>query len=85
MAGNGGAAGGFVAATTMLPGGSVFAPVGANVGAPPTTTLPVDAATTAAAARLAMRWTTNSSGFVLRRMRQLIESGARANKSFKEK
>ena len=43
----------------------------------------VDAA--AAAARLAMRWTTNTSGFVLKRMSQLIESGARADKGFKEK
>jgi hypothetical protein len=32
-----------------------------------------------------MRWTTNTSGFILRRMSQLIESGARADKGFKEK
>jgi hypothetical protein len=85
MVGNGGAAGGFVAATAMLPGGSVFAPASANVGAPPTTALPIDAATTATTTRPAMRWTTNSSSFVLRRMSQLIESGARDDKSFKEK
>ena len=38
-----------------------------------------------AAARPPMRWTTNTSGFVLRRMKQLIESGARADKGFKDK
>ena len=32
-----------------------------------------------------MRWTNNTSGFVLRRMRQLIQSGARVGKGFKEK
>ena len=47
--------------------------------------LPADVDATAAAARLAMRWTTNTSGFVLKRMSQLIESGARADKGFKEK
>ena len=97
MARNGGAAGGFVAATAMLPGGSAFALAGANVGAPPTAALPADAAAlptkaaalfanaAAAVARPAMRWTTNTSGFVLKRMSQLIESGARADKGFKEK
>jgi hypothetical protein len=83
MVGNGGAAGGFVATTAMLPGGFVFALAGANVGAPPAAALPVNAAATTA--RLAMRWTNNTSSFVLRRMSQLIESGAQADKSFKEK
>jgi len=32
-----------------------------------------------------MRWTSNTNGFVLRRMRQLVESGARADKGFKDK
>jgi hypothetical protein len=32
-----------------------------------------------------LRWTTNTSDFVLRRMSQVIESGARANNAFKEK
>ncbi|CAD6259664.1 unnamed protein product [Miscanthus lutarioriparius] len=36
-------------------------------------------------ARPAMRWTSNTSGFVLRRMSQLVESGARADKGFKDK
>jgi len=35
--------------------------------------------------RPAMRWTNNTSGFVLRRLCNLIESGAWANKGFKEK
>jgi len=38
-----------------------------------------------AAARPPMRWIANTSGFVLRRMKQLIESGARADKGFKDK
>ena len=40
---------------------------------------------TGATARPPMRWTANTSGFVLRRMKQLIESGARADKGFKDK
>ncbi|CAD6333663.1 unnamed protein product [Miscanthus lutarioriparius] len=99
MARNGGAGAGFVAASAMLPGGSTFAPAGANAGVPPpaaalsanAAALPADAPPTASAtdgagvaARVAMRWTTNTSGFVLRRMSQLIKSGARANKGFKE-
>ena len=98
MAGNGAAGGaGFVNASAMLPGGSAFAPapaaalvaaddvhvvtgaaaVGDGVG--------VGAADgTGATARPPMRWTANTSGFVLRRMKQLIESGARADKGFKD-
>ena len=92
MAGNGDADAGFVAASAMLLGGSSFAPAGANASVPLAATLPTDAPSAAgaadgagAAARAAMRWTTNTSGFVLRRMSQLIESGARADKGFKEK
>ena len=95
MAGNGAA--GFVNASVMLPGGSAFALAGANASAIPATALPTnvvalpaDAAPATAdgaapVARPTMRWTTNTSGFVLRRMSQLIKSGARANKGFKEK
>ena len=32
-----------------------------------------------------MRWTSNTSGFVLRRMMRLNLTGARADKGFKEK
>ena len=32
-----------------------------------------------------MRWTNNTSGFVLRRLCNLKESGVRADKGFKEK
>jgi hypothetical protein len=92
MAGNGGATGGFVAATAMLPGGSSFALAGANAGAPPpAAALLAEAAAllaeaaAAAVARPTMRWTINTLDFVLRRMSQLIESGARADKGFKEK
>ena len=38
-----------------------------------------------ASVRPPMRWTNNTSGFVLCRMRKLILSGARADKGFKEK
>ena len=36
-------------------------------------------------ARPAMRWTNNTSGFVLRMLCNPIQSGARADKGFKEK
>ena len=98
MAGNGAASGaGFVNASAMLPGGSAFAPAAAAAGAPTAATFVVDddvhvvaGATTigdgvGAAARPPMRWIANTSGFVLRRMKQLIESGARADKGFKDK
>ena len=39
----------------------------------------------AVAGRPLMRWTSNTSGFVLRRMTQIIESGGTANKGFKDK
>ncbi|CAD6231210.1 unnamed protein product [Miscanthus lutarioriparius] len=38
-----------------------------------------------AAARPPMRWIANTSGFVLRRMKQQIESGARADKGINDK
>ena len=100
MTGNGGAGAGFVAASAMLPGGSTFAPAGANAGVPPpaaalsanAAALPADAPPTVGAAdgagvaaRVAMRWTTNTSGFVLRRMSQLIESRARADKGLRRR
>jgi hypothetical protein len=44
MTRNGGGAGGFVAATAMLPSGSAFAPVGANASAPIAAALPIDVA-----------------------------------------
>ncbi|CAD6253745.1 unnamed protein product [Miscanthus lutarioriparius] len=48
-------------------------------------TAPVDALAGGAATRPPMRWTNNSSGFVLRRMSQLIQTGARDVKGFKDK
>jgi len=94
MARNGAA--GFVNASAMLPGGSAFAPAAAAarvgdddvhvVASADAISDGVGAANGAgAAARPPMRWTTNTSGFVLRRMKQLIESGARADKGFKDK
>jgi hypothetical protein len=48
--------------------------------------LPADQAAPAAAGqqRLALRWTDAMSGFVLRRMCQLISTGVRTDKGFKE-
>ena len=72
MAGNGGASVVFVAAAAMLPSGSAFAPASANTGAPAAAALPSDADAPPAdgagpAATLAIRWTTNTSGFVLKK------------------
>ena len=100
MAWNGAAGGArFVNASAMLPGGSAFALATTAAGAPPAPigdddvhvvagvgAVGVGAADGAgAAARPPMRWIANTSGFVLRRMKQLIESGARADKGFKDK
>ena len=92
---------GFINATVMLPGGSAFALATTAAGAPPApigdddvhvvagaTTIGdgVGAADGAiAAARPPMRWIANTSGFVLRRMKQQIESGARADKGINDK
>ena len=97
MAGNGASGGaGFVNASAMLPGGSAFAPAAAaarvgddDVHVVAGAAVVGDGVGTTdgvgAAARPPMRWTANTSGFVLRRMKQLIESGARADKGFKDK
>jgi len=95
MAANG--AQGFVTTAAMLPAGYICPP-GANVVAP-TAGIPAEPAlppvppiAPSASAKVvvppsrpAMRWTNNTSGFVLRRLCNLIESGARADKGFKEK
>jgi len=90
---------GFVNASAMVPGGSAFAldvAAGATVVADDDVYVVAGATAVSAgvgatadgagpAARPPMRWTANTSGFVLRRMKQLIESGARADKGFKDK
>ena len=84
---NGGAEG-FVTAASLVNAGA--APVAAPaVATPPAIAVPDGPTEVVAAAsgvaRTPMRWTSNTSGFVLRRMSQLIESGARADKGFKDK
>lgn len=73
-------------APTLAPAAGAHPPAGAN-GQPPASALAANGAGAAAGggARPPMRWTKITSGFVLRRMKQLIETGARANKGFKEK
>ena len=47
--------------------------------------LAADVAAAVAPASGPMRWNNNTSGFVLRRMAQLLSDGTRPNKVFKEK
>jgi hypothetical protein len=71
---------GFVATADVL-GGDVVAPAPTvEAVANPT----VDQAAPAAAAGL-MRWNNNTSGFVLRRMAQLLSDGTRPDMVFKDK
>jgi hypothetical protein len=89
--------GGFVAATNvlneMISGGTAAAIVaGAGVGAAADVVAGVGAAPAAvvpaapvARGPRAMRWTNNTSGFVLRRMAALVSDGSRPNKVFKDK
>ena len=46
---------------------------------------PVAGAGAGAGAGRAMRWTNNSSGFVLRRMAAMVSDGSRPDKVFKDK
>ena len=57
------------------------APVAAGTSAAPVVLDPV----AAAGAGRAMRWTNNSSGFVLRRMAAMVSDGSRPDKVFKDK
>lgn len=73
-------------APTLAPAARAHPPAGAN-GQPPASALAANGAGGGGGggARPPMRWTKITSGFALRRMKQLIETGARANKGFKEK
>jgi hypothetical protein len=93
IAGNGGV--GFVTAASMLPGSVVVVAaavatvadgvVAAGVGGVAAGAVAAGVDGPAAASRLPMRWTSNTSGFILRSMTQLIESEATADKGFKDK
>jgi hypothetical protein len=67
------------------------APVAGGTGAAPVVLDPiadvevVAAPVAAAGAGRAMRWTNNSSGFVLRRMAAMVSDGSRPDKVFKDK
>jgi len=70
--------------------GTGVAPVVAGHGAAPVELDPaadveVAAPVTGAGAGRAMRWTNNSSGFVLRRMAAMVSDGSRPDKVFKDK
>jgi len=92
-----GVEGGFVGATDvldeMIRTGSAAAVVGGTAGgvafdaALPTRTAPAttDDIPHASGGGRAMRWNNNTSGFVLRRMAQLVGDGSRPDKVFKDK
>jgi hypothetical protein len=79
------AAGSASDAVPLAPG--VAAAPGAAIPADVAAPAPVDVAGAGACAGAvrAMRWTNNTSGFVLRRMAALVSDGSRPDKVFKEK
>jgi hypothetical protein len=90
IVGNGGAGGvGFVTAASMLTGSVVAAVadgvVAAGVGGVAAGVVAAGVDGPAAASRLPMRWTSNTSGFILSSTTQLIESEATTDKGFKDK
>jgi hypothetical protein len=79
--------GGFVAAN-MVQADDHVAAVGDGLGAPPVVHQvdEDDAAPAPAGGQQGpMRWTSNTSGFVLRRMAQIISEGSRTDKTYKDK
>jgi hypothetical protein len=73
---------GFVSAAQMAEGGAAAT----TAAAPVVVDVPGDGAEgVVVVARPPMRWNNNSSGFVLRRMAQIIGDGSRADKFFKDK
>jgi hypothetical protein len=66
---------------------SAAVPLAAGAAATPGATIPADVAARVAMAGAvrAMRWTNNTSGFVLRRMAALVSDDSRPNKVFKDK
>ena len=85
-----GVEGGFVGAVDvldeMIRTGSAAAVVGGTAGGVALdAALPTDAVPHASGGARAMRWNNNTSGFVLRRMAQLVGDGSRPDKVFKDK
>jgi hypothetical protein len=81
------AQGGFVAAN-MVQADDHVAAVGAGLGAPPVVHQVDDddaAPAPAGGQQGPMRWTSNTSGFVIRRMAQIISEGSRTDKTYKDK
>ena len=80
---------GFVVVADVLngfAGGAVAAPATAGAGAAAVARAGAAAVAGAGAGGArAMRWNNNTSGFVLRRMAQLVSDGSRPNKVFKDK
>jgi hypothetical protein len=77
------AQGGFVAAANMMEGTPAFA--GAALGEPHVVDLLDGAAAHAVPQQGPMRWTNNTSGFVLRRMTQIVSERSRTDKTYKDK
>ena len=77
------AQGGFVFAANMVQGAAAVAQ--AAVGAPDVVDLVDDEAASAGAHQGPMRWTSNMSGFVLRRMAHIVTEGGRTDKTYKDK
>ncbi|CAN6315498.1 unnamed protein product [Urochloa humidicola] len=81
------AQGGFVAAANMVQGAPavVEAAAAAALGAPDVVHLVDGEAAPAVPQQGPMRWTNNSSGFVLRRMAQIVSERSRTDKTYKDK
>jgi hypothetical protein len=77
------AQGGFVAAANMMEGAPVVA--GAALGEPEVVDLLDGEAAHAVPQQGPMRWTNNTSGFVLRRMAQIVSERSRTDKTYKDK
>ena len=70
---------------TPVAAGTSAAPVVLDPAADAEVAAPVAGAGAGAGAGRAMRWTNNSSGFVLRRMAAMVSDGSRPDKVFKDK
>ena len=87
------AQGGFVFAANMVQGAAAVAQAAvgaaavaqAAVGAPDVVDLVDGEAAPAGAQQGPMRWTSNMSGFVLRRMAHIVTEGGRTDKTYKDK
>ena len=79
--------GGFVAAANMVQGAPAVAEAaaGAALGAPDVVKLIDGEDAPAVPQQGPMRWTNNTSGFVLRRMAQIVSERSRTDKTYKDK